>query len=145
MKLIIAAALAATALSTIAAPAMAQPYGPPPPPPHDWHGPDGPQGPGGPGGPGFGGPGAPGGWDIDRRLDWVQDRIAHGRADGSLDRREAMHAQRSLNSIRNEERRDRYYNGGQLREGDRFRLQQRLDRLNDQLHWMRQNDVRRPW
>jgi hypothetical protein len=140
MKLIIAAALAATAISTIAAPALAQPYGPPPPPPapHDWH-------PGGPGGPGFGGPGAPGGWDIDRRIDWVQDRIARGRADGSLDRREAFRAQRALDGIRAEERRDRYHNGGRLNDGDRIGLQGRLDQLNDRLHWMRQNDVRRPW
>ena len=141
MKMIIAAALAATAMSTIAAPALAQPYGPPPPPPHDWHG----SGPGGPGAPGFNGPGAPGGWDIDRRIQWVQDRIDHGRADRSLDRREAYRAQRGLDSIRSEERRDRYHNGGRLNDGDRFRLQDRLDHLNDQIRWMRQNDVRRPW
>ena len=36
MKLLIAAAMAATAITAVAAPAMAQPYGPPP--PHgDWH------------------------------------------------------------------------------------------------------------
>ncbi len=156
MKLFIAAALAATALSAVSAPAMAQPYGPPPPPPSgDWHG----QGPGygppppqpqgdwhHPGGPGdWHNPGGPGGWDLDHRMDWMQDRINQGRQDGSLNGREASRVQRALNGIRAAERHDRWRNGGGLNDYDRQALQDRLDRLNDQIRWLRHNDVARPW
>ena len=137
MKMIIAAAMAATAIAAISAPAMAQPYGPPPPPHGDWHGP-------GPG-PGPGGPMRSEAFPLDQRIDWMQTRISRGLGDGSLDRREAFRAQRQLNSIKSDLRHDRYRGHGQLSDYDRQALEGRLDRLNDQLHWMRQNDDRRPW
>ncbi|MDR3507551.1 MAG: hypothetical protein P4L64_06600 [Caulobacteraceae bacterium] len=130
-SLLLLAAIAAT--SAVVGAAGAQPYGPPP-PYHENRG------------PGFHGPGpGPQAWDIDRRIDWLQRRIEHGRADGSLDRREAMRAQRALDSIRAEVRRARYRHDGQLEGYERERLQGRLDELNGRLHWMRQNDERRPW
>lgn len=165
MKLILAAALAATAVAAVSAPALAQSYGPPP---GDWHGQgtdqapgpgyDHDHGPGGPGydhdhgpggpdydhGPGFQGPGPGGGWDIDHRIDWMQDRINHGRDDGSLWPHAAARAQRSLNSIRSQERHARYRDGGHLSDFDRQGLEQRLDQLNDQLHWMHPAPPR-PW
>jgi hypothetical protein len=129
MKLIIAAALAATAVVGLAAPASAQPYGPPPGDhPHMDHGPM-----------------VPGGWDINRRIDWMQQRINQGRMDGSLDRHEARRVERELGSIRGEAERARMSHGGRLNDFDRQRLQDRLDHLNDQIHWLRNNDVRRPW
>ena len=72
--------------------------------------------------------GAPGGWDLDRRLDWLQQRINRGRDDGSLDRREAWRAQRKLDSIRYDERRARYRHHGSISDNDRAELQARLDR-----------------
>jgi hypothetical protein len=134
MRRLTLAAVAAGALLPLLAPAagLAQPYG---------HG-----GPGWDHGPGPG-PGAaqPGGWDLDRRIDWLQTRINRGRDDGSLDRREARRAQRSLDSIRSDERRMKWRRHGWLNDGDRAALQSRLDQLNDQLHWLRHNDERRPW
>jgi hypothetical protein len=141
MKALTVVALAASALVALAAPNLgaAQPYDH-----HDWgHGPGAAQ-------PydhhDWGhGPGAPGGWDIDRRIDWMQQRIDRGRGDGSLDGHEAYRAQRALDDIRHDEHRMRERHDGRLSDRDRDALQDRLDRLNDQLHWMRHNDERRPW
>jgi hypothetical protein len=87
----------------------------------------------------------PSGWDIDRRIHWVQDRIIHGRDDGSLDRREFDRVQGELNGIRDEERRVRYNHGGYLDERARVDLQFKLDHLNDQIHWIHVRNETRPW
>jgi hypothetical protein len=133
MKIILGAALAVSLIAA-AAPAFAQ-YGAPSGDPRDW--PDraqrgdwrGPRG----------------GWDLDRRIDWMQERIDHGRADGSLDFREADRVQDELRRIRDHERRERDDNGGRLDRRARDQLDARLDRLNDQIRWLRHNDERRPW
>lgn len=124
MKLALKAAVAALALLS-ALPAAAQSYRDRGPPPY--------------------GASAPSGWDLNRRMDWMQQRIDHGREDGSLDRREARRAQSELNRIRDDESRMRDHHGGRLWDRDRDVLQARLDRLNDQLRWLRHNDERRPW
>ena len=128
MKLSILAMLAAGAAIAAAAPSAAQPWGDR----HDRGGYDH-------------GPGAPGAWSLDRRIDWMQHRIDRGRRDGSLDRREAYRAQASLNDINRDMRRMQRRNGGMLDDRQRDMLSARLDRLNDQIHWLRQNDERRPW
>jgi hypothetical protein len=89
--------------------------------------------------------GGPRSWDLERRMDWLQQRIERGRDDGSLSHREARRVQNQLNDIRDEMRRDRYRNGGHLSPMDRDALDARLDRLNDQIRWARHNDERRPW
>ena len=86
-----------------------------------------------------------GGWDIDRKIQWTQARITRGRDNGSLDRREFFRAQTELNRIRRGEAMARRYHDGRLDDRARFDLSARLDRLNGQIHWMRQNDERRPW
>lgn len=121
MKLALKSAIAALAVLS-AAPAVAQPYRPPPP-----------------------GAPAPSGWDLDRRIDWMQQRIDRGRDDGSLDRRESRRVQSELNHIRDDQARMRDRHGGRLWDRDREVLQARLDRLNDQIRWLRHNDERRPW
>jgi hypothetical protein len=129
MKFVTLAAFAAGALVTLTTPSLgaAQPYDH-----HDRR-------------PGADGPATPGGWDLDRRMEWLQQRISRGRADGSLDRREAWRAQRSLDNIKDEARRMRMRHHGWLGGADRDALQARLDRLNDRLRWQRHNDERRPW
>jgi hypothetical protein len=109
--------IALSAATAIAAPVMAQPYGAE----------------------------RGGGWDIDRRIGWVEDRIRHGRDDGSLDRREFDRVQGELNGIRREEGDMRFHHGGRLTDGDRADLAGRLDRLNDQIHWMHVRNEQRPW
>jgi hypothetical protein len=122
---------ALSAASAIAAPALAQ-YGPPPPPPGQY----GPPPPGG-----F----RPGDWDIGRRIQWTQDRINRGRGDGSLDRREFRRVQGQLNHIRHDFERARYQGGGRIDDRARDFLADRLNHLNDEIHWLRDNGDRRPW
>lgn len=90
-------------------------------------------------------PAPPGGWSLEQREDWLQQRIERGRADGSLDRREAYRAERSLRDIRAMQARLLRRDRGRLTDADRLYLEQRLDRLRDGLRWMRQNSETAPW
>ncbi|MGA0603213.1 hypothetical protein ACO2Q3_21070 [Caulobacter sp. KR2-114] len=132
MKTVSLAILAVAGAVALAAPAVAQP---------DHHG-------------GYGGYGGyhdrgrddgPRAWDLNRRIDWMQQRIDRGRRDGSLDRREAGRVQARLDDIRRDKARMERRNAGFLRGDQRDQLQARLDRLNDEMHWLRNNDERRPW
>ncbi len=121
MKKTLLAAAAALGLTTgFVAPAMAQPFGPPP----FEH---------------------PGGWDIQRRIDWTEQKIIRGRDAGALDRREFDRVQGELNGIRREDHEIRRYHDGHLDDRARADLEARLDRVNDQIHWMRDHEERRPW
>lgn len=70
-------------------------------------------------------------WDIDTRMNRIEDRIQRGRDDGSLSRREAKRAMNSLNDIR----RDEQYRirDGRLDANDQAMLETRLDRLSAQV------------
>ncbi|HZZ31885.1 MAG TPA: glycine zipper 2TM domain-containing protein [Phenylobacterium sp.] len=74
--------------------------------------------------------------DVDGRINQIQDRIDRGRHDGSLSRRDANDAQRTLSDIRREESDRR--GDGRLSDHDRMALQERLDRLAAQVHIDRQ-------
>ncbi len=112
-----------------AAPALAQPYGPPP--------------PGyGPPPPGY----APHGeWDLGRRIQWTQDHIDHGLAGGALDRREYDRVQGELNGIRREFDDVRAHEMGHVDGRHRADLARKLDRVNDQIHVMHDWNEHRPW
>jgi hypothetical protein len=122
--------LVGAALAALAGCADAPPYGPPPPP----YGPPPPPR-----------AEAPAHWDIAQRIHWVQDRINHGRDDGSLDGNEYRRVQGELNSIKHEAADDRAANGGHLDGPTRANLENRLNQLNDQIHWLRTHDEARPW
>ena len=117
--------IAAASLAVLTAtPALAQPYGRPPPPAAN----------------------APNAWDINRRIDWLQDRIQRGRTDGSLDRREARRVERELRTIRMDARRMERRHGGHLWGREQAMLNSRLDRLAQHVRWARHNDdFRLPW
>lgn len=128
-RTLLAIVLGATAVAA-AAPAFAQPYGAPVAPGYgDRTG----------GGYGYGrdfyrgAPQAP--WE---RMQWLQQRIERGRADGSLNPREAMRAQREVERTREYIRtnRQRY---GELRQVDRDYVQQRLDYISQRIRWARHN------
>jgi len=84
-------------------------------------------------------------WNLDRRENWLQERIARGRADGSLDGREARSAELQLQRIREQQSDLVIQDGGALSPADLGMLEGRLDALNDRLHWLRANNERRPW
>lgn len=86
-----------------------------------------------------------GGWDIDRREQWLADRIDHGVADGSLDRREAHRVHNELRSIRRQEDHMRMHHDGRLNDEDRAVLESRLDDLSHRVRWLRENNERAPW
>lgn len=134
MKIAVFTALALVGAIVAGSPALSQPDRPQPDRDHGY----------GHFGPGWEDHGTQG-WDLQRRLDWMQERITRGRDDGSLSWREARRAQARLDDIRQDMRRMRYRSGGWLRPEDRDALQARLDRLNDQIRWMRHNDEARPW
>jgi hypothetical protein len=84
-------------------------------------------------------------WDLGQRENWLEQRIQHGVADGSLDRREAWRARRELSRIRADEARMRRWGHGHLSDGARRDLEQRLDRLSAGIRWMRNQGEARPW
>ena len=142
MKLIIAAALAATAVAAASAPAFAQPYGPPPPAHGDWHDQDH-----------RGQPdwrdrqaqNAQGEWNLDRRIAWVEDIVNRRQQDGSIGFRDGRRAQRELHNIRGQEAHVRYMHGGQLTALDERVLEDRLNVLQSQLRYSRGQPDRHPW
>lgn len=83
-------------------------------------------------------------WSLERRADWLQQRISQGRADGSINRREAMRVQRALMEVRRDQARMMRRGHGHLRNSDRAMLEQRLDRVRDTIRWARQNDDNMP-
>jgi hypothetical protein len=115
--LLLALALAGLA----AAPALAQPYGPPP------------------------GYAPQGEWDLGRRIQWTQDHIDRALAGGALDRREYDRVQGELNGIRREFDGVRAYEMGHIDGRHRADLAVKLDKVNDQIHWMHDWNERRPW
>lgn len=72
------------------------------------------------------------------RLRWLQQRIERGRADGSLNPREAYRAQREIDRTR-EYIRDSRRRYGDLRPQDRTYVEQRLDYIRDSIRWARHN------
>ena len=95
-------------------------------------------------------PDRPGGWNPQSfwrgapvnpfdRIQFLQQRIDRGVADGSLDRREAARASRELDGVRQWIRRMHWRNGGQLSPSQRAQVQARLDTISRQIRWMRHN------
>jgi len=73
------------------------------------------------------------------RIQFLQDRINRGIADGSLDRREAWRANRELNGVRQWIHRMHWEDAGRLTPDQRARVQARLDQISSQIRWMRHN------
>lgn len=96
------------------------------------------------------GPGREGGWDRNtiwqgapdnpyERIQFLQDRINRGVADGSLERRQAWRANRELSQVRQWIRR-MHWHGERLTPEQRERVQARLDDISRQIRWARHND-----
>lgn len=70
------------------------------------------------------------------RIQFLQDRVNRGVADGSLSRGEAFRVNRELNGVRYWIRR-MHWQSGALTPGQRARVQARLDQIGRQIRWMR--------
>ena len=81
---------------------------------------------------------------VDQRHYDQQRRIDQGLRSGSMTPGEAHRVERQQHSIDRQEARMRYRDGGHLNDYDRQRLEDRLNQLNDQLHWMHAPPPR-PW
>jgi uncharacterized protein YdeI (BOF family) len=74
-----------------------------------------------------------------QRIQFMQDRVNRGVADGSIDRREAWRVNRQLNGVRQWIQR-MHWQGQRLTPDQRARVQARLDEISRQIRWMRHND-----
>ncbi len=71
-----------------------------------------------------------------QRIQFLQDRVHHGVADGSLDRREAARVDGELNGVRKWIHRMHWEDAGRLTPAQRDQVQGRLDGISRQIHWM---------
>ena len=74
-----------------------------------------------------------------QRIQFLQDRVNRGVADGSLDRREAGRVNGELNGVRNWIRHMHWQDAGRLTPDQRAQVQGRLDGISRQIRWMRHN------
>jgi hypothetical protein len=73
------------------------------------------------------------------RIHFLRERVNRGRADGSLDRREAVRVSRELDGVEQWIRRMHWVDAGRLTPDQRAQVQGRLDGISRQIHWMRRN------
>jgi hypothetical protein len=73
------------------------------------------------------------------RIDFLQQRVNNGIADGSLDRHEGARVNGELMHVREWIRHMHYDNAGPLTPAQRDEIQGRLDDLSRQIRWMRHN------
>ncbi len=84
-------------------------------------------------------------WSIEQRIQWLSDRVARGRGDGSLTSHEAHKASYALHNISQMDRRMTYRDGGELSPPDHDMLQQRLEMVSQNIRWERADQERAPW
>ncbi|WP_174286981.1 hypothetical protein [Sphingomonas bacterium] len=72
-----------------------------------------------------------------QRIQFLQDRVNQGMANGSLDRREAHRVNGELNGVRQWIQRMHWRDAGNLSPDQRAQVQGRLDNISRQIRWMR--------
>jgi hypothetical protein len=88
---------------------------------------------------------AHGNWTLKEREKWLEERINRSRDDGSLAHSEFDHVRRELGDIRHDEDRMRDRHDGQLTDNETTRLEARLDNVAATIHWLRSENLDRPW
>jgi hypothetical protein len=84
-------------------------------------------------------------WSLHDRVDWLRTRLDHARADGSISHAEFDRVRDEIQGISGDESTLRGANAGALTSQDRDNLERRLDAVADQIHWLRQTSLQRPW
>lgn len=74
-----------------------------------------------------------------QRIQFLQDRVGRGVADGSLDRREADRVMGELGGVRRWIHHMHWEDEGRLNPGQLAQVQGRLDGISRQIHWLRYN------
>jgi len=89
--------------------------------------------------------GSHGDYTLKQREDWLGDRLAKARDDGSVDHAEFDRVRQDIDQIRDDEHRMRDHHDGQLTDNETATLESRLDTVADQIHWLHENGFQRPW
>lgn len=74
-----------------------------------------------------------------QRIQFLQDRVNRGLADGSLDRHEGSRVQHELDGVRHWIHNMHWEDEGKLTPDQRGRVQARLDQISGQIRWLRHN------
>ncbi len=82
---------------------------------------------------------------IHDRAEWLRSRVDQGQIDGSISGEEARRVREEIDNITSDDARLRASGAGELGVTDRVDLQRRLDAVADQIHWLRQTTLQRPW
>jgi hypothetical protein len=86
-----------------------------------------------------------GDWTLKQREDWLRERIDRSRDDGSLAHSEYDRVRHELSDIRHDEDKMRDHHDGQLTDNETSRLEARLDNVASAIHWLRAENLDRPW
>ena len=86
-----------------------------------------------------------GDWTLKQREDWLYDRLSKASDDGSLDHHEYERVRHELADIRSNEDDLRGHHDGQLTDNETAQLESRLDGVANQIHWLHDNNFRKPW
>ena len=86
-----------------------------------------------------------GNWTLRQRENWLSDRLAKAREDGSIDHHEYDRVRHELARIHDDEDRLRDDHHGQLTDNENTDLEARLDGVAGQIHWLREHSFERPW
>ena len=82
---------------------------------------------------------------LKQREDWLYDRLSKAADDGSLDHHEYERVRHDLADIRSSEEASRSAHDGQLTDNETTDLEARLDNVASQIHWLRQENLDKPW
>lgn len=87
-----------------------------------------------------------GDWTLKDRESWLQSRLDKARDDDSISADEYSRVHAEIDHIKSDEdaMRDQH-DGNQLTDNETSSLEARLDSVSDQIHWLRDDDFRRPW
>jgi len=87
-----------------------------------------------------------GNWTLNEREKWLQDRLQTARDDGSINGDEFDRVHHEIDRIRDDENHMRGdHDASQLTDNETATLETRLDGVADQIHWLHEDQFRRPW
>ena len=85
-----------------------------------------------------------GNWTLNEREKWLQDRLQTARDDGSINGDEFDRVHHEIDRIRDDENHMRGdHDASQLTDNETATLETRL--VADQIHWLHEDQFRRPW